>query len=336
MSGRPFALHSFAFRRSAVLVVLILTACSWPIRQTAPAFIQYQAEATQAAFLVQTAIARPPSTPTPLPTPLASPTPTLTPAAPTSAAPTPSLPRVTALPGLEFYSHPHLPNYVFQIDPTRWEQDPDASDAVMELMHTSITGCRVESVLGGGIGQPERHFWQDLGRFRWHIMDYGTWAFAVPTLGAGLAETESGFLRLVGYDRRSCRAAQEEVLSNLLTQREIDGEVAFALFQSPTPRPALEGFQCPDTPPARLRVGDEVSIIADGLWLRSEPRVDISTRVRQFLRHAPYRVHVVGGPVCEKYVFWQVEVGEFGEGGQTIQGWLAEGDLEEYYLVPVK
>ncbi len=33
---------------------------------------------------------------------------------------------------------------------------------------------------------------------------------------------------------------------------------------------------------------------------------------------------VIGGPVCEKYVYWQVQVVEFGEPGITTQGWLSK------------
>ena len=115
------------------------------------------------------------------------------------------------------------------------------------------------------------------------------------------------FLQLTGYNQAACRSDQEQVLQNLLTAGQASGEIPSSPFRSPTPRPALEGFDCPNTPRVRLRVGDEVSVITDGLWLRSEPRADDSTRVRKFLRYAPVMIHVIDGPVCEKYVYWQVE-----------------------------
>jgi hypothetical protein len=40
--------------------------------------------------------------------------------------------------------------------------------------------------------------------------------------------------------------------------------------------------------------------------------------------------------VCtEKYVYWKVSVGIIGEGSpEPVTGWMAEGDLNEYYLAP--
>jgi hypothetical protein len=319
-----------------VLLALPLAACA-PRDATIENQIQQQAlQATQAAFYVQTEIARGSLTPTSSPVPPATPTPvppSLTPT-PEVETPAPSALRVTALPGLALYSHPDLPDYVFQIDPDLWQKDPSGETA--DLVHTSIAGCRIESVPGQDLAVPQRYFWQDLGQFRWEVMDYGTWAYVVPVLGGGLEGQGDSFLRLQGYNRSACRTAQEEVLADLLTKSEAGGGAAFVPFASPIPRPALAGFDCPNTPPARLRVGDWVSIITDGLWLRSEPRVDDSTKVKQFLRYAPYMIRVIGGPVCEKYVYWQVELVEFGEAGKTIQGWLAEGDPQEYYLLPVK
>ena len=125
-------------------------------------------------------------------------------------------------------------------------------------------------------------------------------------------------------------------MTNLMLRGEAGGEYAYTPFSSPTPRPALQGFDCPLAPPSRLRVGDVVSVITNGLWFRSEPRADKSTQVRQFMRYPPVTIRITGGPVCEKFVYWQVEVTTFGEAGVTTQGWLAEGDAEDYFLEPVK
>lgn len=152
---------------------------------------------------------------------------------------------------------------------------------------------------------------------------------------AGVESLHGSFLERQDYNRAACRATQEEALSNLMLVSEAQGQVSLAPFQSPTPRPALEGFSCPNTPPA-LRIGDYVSVVTDGLWLRSEPRAADNTRVRKFLHYAPNMIRFIGGPVCEKYVYWQVQVVEFGEPGITTQGWLVEGDPQETYLVTVK
>lgn len=300
--------------------------------------------ATQAAFFVQTELYRPTRTATPLPTL----TPTQTPAA-ASATPfltgseTP-LPdstqgntavQVTAQPGLALYTHPDIPDYVFQIDPGIWVKDPSGKTA--NLVNKMMAGCRIESVPGHGLAAPKRLLWQDFGRFRWEVMDYGSNAYVVPVSGRGVSDQGSNnFLNLAGYSLPACRSAQEQMLSALMTRQEAAGGIPYTLFQSPTPRPALEGFRCPNTPPARLRVGDQVSVITDGLWLRSAPQADESTKLSKYLRYAPVFIRVVNGPVCEKYVYWQVEVSTFGEASVTTQGWLAEGDPTEYYLVAVK
>ncbi|RPJ51131.1 MAG: hypothetical protein EHM21_03455 [Chloroflexi bacterium] len=322
---------------SLILLVLLLSACLPSRASTAKQIQQQEAQSTQAALFVQTEIGRGSLTPTSSPIPPATQTPVPPAATPTpaaSATPAPLSARITPLPGLALYTHPEIPDYIFQIDPEGWEKDPSGETA--DLVHKTIANCQIESVPGHGLAAPQRYFWQDLGQFRWEIMDYGAYAYAVPVLGYVLSGPGGSFLHLQGYNRRTCRNAQEDVLADLLTNSQVDAQVRFVPFPSPTDRPALDGFTCPNTPPARLRIGDYVSVTTDGLWLRSEPRADTSTKIRQFLRYPPYRIRVIGGPVCEKYAYWQVEVGEFGEGGQTIQGWLAEGDSEEYYLLPVK
>ena len=323
-----------------LLVIGLLAACGLPPKTGSPAVEQQNSQATQAALSLLTELARPTRTPTLMATrtptlPTFSATSTRTPTLPaTPYTPTPPTQRVTPLPGLMLYTHADLPNYVFQIDPNLWAQDSNSATA--NLIHQTLDECQIQSVPGRGIAPPDQLFWQDLGRFRWEILDYSSWAYALPVLKAGGDPVTADFLFLGGYSRKACRTAQEKVLANLMLWREADGEESFVPFQSPTPRPALAGFECPNTPSARLRVGDEVSIITNGLWLRSEPRVDSSTKVRQFLRYAPVTVQITGGPVCETYVYWQVQVTEVGEGGQSLQGWMAEGDSEQYYLLPVK
>ena len=321
-----------------ILIVLQLSACGLfaaPVSQQTP---RPNDASTQAAHIVETEIARPSRTPTPPatqtpipPSPTSAEGATLT-ALAASPTHTPGI-RITALPGLELYVHPDIQDYVFQIDPAKWESDPQGSS---DLVHQSIANCAVNSVSGSGLGPPERLFWQDLGRFRWEIMEYGTWAYAVPIQGTGVSDQGNSFLRLPGFNRAACRSDQEEILENLMLRGEAGGEYAFTPFSSPTPRPALQGFDCPNAPPTRRRVGDVVSVITNGLWFRSEPRADKSTEVRQFMRYPPVYIRVVGGPVCEKFVYWEVEVTTFGEAGVTTQGWLAEGDAEDYFLEPVK
>lgn len=339
--------------RAAALIACLLisgmiSACGNSAERSAE---QINAHATEAAFLVQTEIARPTRTPTSIvtDTPWPSQTPnwasptaillisgTPTSSVTTSADSTPTIPsiRVTAQPGLVYFTHPAIPDYVFQIDPNHWRKALDGENAV--LIHKTIMGCAIESVPGHGLAAPKRLIWQDLGLFRWEIFDYGVNAYAVPALGSGVTDGGNSFLNLQGYNVPDCRKEQETILANMMTRSEAVGELSLAPFQSPTPRPALEGFSCPNTPPARLRIGDQVTVITDGVWLRSAPQADDSTKIRKLLRNAPVNIRIVDGPVCEKYVYWQVEINTFGEASETTRGWLAEGDLQEYYLMPVK
>lgn len=339
--------HSHA---STLLILLALLAACGPFGpRSSRAAEQVNAAATQAAVMVETDLVRPTSTRTPTatePAPTATDTPpaaTVTAVQVASFTPGPSTTpgpegianlRVTPKPGLTLYVSPDIPDYVFQIDPTLWQKDP--SGKTSNLAHKTIAGCQIQAVPGHGLGPPARLLWQDFGQFRWQVMDYGgTWAYVVPVSGASL-EQGASFLQLEGYNRSACRADQEQVLADLLTRREATGEASVLPFLSPTPRPSLQGFSCPNTPPARVRVGDQVAVITDGLWLRSAPQADDSTKERKFNRYAPVLLRVINGPVCDKYVYWQVEISSFGEGSQTSQGWLAEGDPAEYYIMAVK
>ena len=129
-----------------------------------------------------------------------------------------------------------------------------------------------------------------------------------PIRGIGVSDQGNNFLHLQGYNLAGCRRDQEKILIELMLRGEAAGEYSYTPFSSPTPRPALAGLDCPLSPPSRLRVGDVVSVITNGLWLRSEPRADKSTQVRQFLRYPPVMIRITGGPVCEKFVYWQVEI----------------------------
>jgi hypothetical protein len=322
---------------------LLLTACQPPALRGSRAAQQIDAGATQAAYAVQTAIVRASDTPTATVAPTASATPitlesaaTATPTTGDAAGtPSPGEVRVTAAPGLQFYTNPDVAQYVFQIDPALWQKDPGGETS--NLVHQSLSDCRIEAVPGHGLGPPERLTWEDHGRFRWEVMDYGKHAFVFPILGGGLNGADGSFLDLVGYNQPGCRSDQMDVLDHLMTSDEAGGAAVYAPFASPTPRPALEGYDCPNTVAARLRVGDEIQVVTDGLWLRSAPQADEGSKVRKYSRGAPQSMRVIGGPQCGKYTYWQVEISDFGEGNATTtQGWFAEGDASEYYLAPVR
>lgn len=101
-----------------------------------------------------------------------------------------------------------------------------------------------------------------------------------------------------------------------------------------TPQPV---FSCPNAPRTRLKVGDSARItFTDGSTtrLRSAPEagnngVDNLPEGTEF--------EIIGGPVCyprpernDAYVYWEVSVPS-----RNVEGWIAEGDLNSYYIEPL-
>lgn len=110
-----------------------------------------------------------------------------------------------------------------------------------------------------------------------------------------------------------------------------------------TPRPTLppELANCPDSPPARLRVGDRAQVEPGGRpnRLRADPSTDADTLEPPLQPGA--RFTVVGGPTCNQAEggplirFWQVNTG--GRIGWTAEGWLDDSqDDDGYYLEPLE
>ncbi|MBK8022100.1 MAG: Ig-like domain-containing protein [Chloroflexi bacterium] len=82
---------------------------------------------------------------------------------------------------------------------------------------------------------------------------------------------------------------------------------------------------CAGAPPSRVHVGDVIEVITepDPLRLRAEPLTgQVLTNLTRGMT-----VSVIGGPTCAgNFAWWQVQLND----GST--GWLAEGDLTEYYV----
>jgi hypothetical protein len=324
--------------RALAVAALIFTSCkaATSIGQTP----------TPGANLAETVAAEPPSAGLPAtittePQNDLAPTASLPPdlATPTGAGPTvtalvvatlpPAVqPAITLEPGLTLFTHPEIPEFVFPADSTLWEQAPTTGYAWAFLAHKRLPECSISAVPGRGIGAPQRvQRWQ-LGRLQWFIFDDGHTALA------SIEQPTYLYLDLLGLDNAECRADQQAVMEKVLLADEVSGKVAVNPLPTATQRPPLPGFECPNTPPTRLRVGDIVHIITDDLWLRSAPRPTDDTEVKTYDRTAPVFIQVLDGPVCgEKFVYWQVSVGLIGEGSpDPITGWFAEGDLREYYL----
>ena len=96
-------------------------------------------------------------------------------------------------------------------------------------------------------------------------------------------------------------------------------------------------FSCLDAPPSRVQVGDMARItFTDGTstWLRSEPQVGDNV-VEKLAEGTEFEI--ISGPECTprsgndgSYVYWEVNIPS-----KSLTGWVAEGDLENYYIEPL-
>lgn len=94
----------------------------------------------------------------------------------------------------------------------------------------------------------------------------------------------------------------------------------FPLTRTPTAR-------CAGAPPTRLIVQTWGRITNNGQRLNLRVGAGTDYRVRQLLETNAL-VFVLEGPVCaEEFTWYQVQAG-------AAAGWIAEGDLTEYYVEP--
>ena len=107
-----------------------------------------------------------------------------------------------------------------------------------------------------------------------------------------------------------------------------------------TPRPIKQtltpaGFNCFKAPEPRVDIDDSIRVTyTDGtpLRLRSAPEVSNNNIIELIPEGG--RMKVLDGPVCEPrpgrndaFIYWKVRVTSSG-----LQGWVAEGDLYNYYI----
>lgn len=106
------------------------------------------------------------------------------------------------------------------------------------------------------------------------------------------------------------------------------------IIPQPTTDPNV--FVCPGALPTRLKIGDRIRVTfttGDPSRLRKDPIVDSKNTLVQLAEGT--EMTILDGPICAprpntnnlSFVFWHVKVTST---GQT--GWVAEGDLETYYL----
>ena len=84
---------------------------------------------------------------------------------------------------------------------------------------------------------------------------------------------------------------------------------------------------CPGSPPPRLKVGDTAIVATESFPLRARP-VPADGEPLELL-YRGYALPIIDGPRCAaSWLWWQVELRD----GRA--AWVAEGDLENYFLTP--
>ncbi len=102
-------------------------------------------------------------------------------------------------------------------------------------------------------------------------------------------------------------------------------EAPVSAAPSPTPYERFSG--CPGAPPSRLIVQErgQVTPSEETLNLREGPGTDFDIRTRIEPEEFFF---VIDGPVCSGgYTWYQIRY-------ESFEGWIAEGDPEDYYAQP--
>ena len=227
--------------------------------------------------------------------------------------------------------HPQSANvpFVFEYPPDKWEFSfyiPwENGPNLLRFSYTQVSNCFVETVAAGGLPEPDRLYDRWLCTNRWIVYEFGH--------NHLLYQHGTLFLKLLGGWDVECYKAQEALLTGVLPIEEYYGYPIPQPTATATPRPALADFDCSTSLPPRLRVGDVAHVIANSVWLRSEPVRSEETQIKLFLQYAPVLLIIEAGPLCQrKYVYWRVQASRMGEGGETYSGWIAESDDQEYFL----
>jgi len=98
-----------------------------------------------------------------------------------------------------------------------------------------------------------------------------------------------------------------------------------------TPFPTLEGGDiCPNSPiPSQVSVGITGQVEAGGVANRIRSEASTAAEILGFMEPGE-QFQIIGGPTCDPETlirFWQVDY-------NGIQGWTAEGEGDEYYIIP--
>ena len=180
---------------------------------------------------------------------------------------------------------------------------------ILESGHLpALERARAGDSLGqGNAGEADLSNTVQIGAFTWMISYNGAYTL----MSAG----EAHLIMELGKKTTICKQAIVVLMQTVHTASEYaqDGECHYA-------------------PAQRLKVGDTATILSSS-YLRTEPRWDEKTRIRLVSPTEKLTIKITGGPVCAiynkgEYSYWQVDL------SNGKKGYMAEGDLTEYYLAP--
>lgn len=295
-----------------LLTALLLAACVRTLPDEASAPIE-----TAIAFTPA------PATFTPLP-----PSPTTEP--PTATATTEPI-YIAGLLAVKAMDQEQTP-FVFLLDPYAWQTQESAEcqgcALQLEFIHWDLAGCSL--LVDTGVEFPVEQTASALfGARAWQVEsnDLGS-QIRYSSLWGGPYQ-----LRLLarGTGDPECRSAVEAVLAETYLTWEVLAVRLPSGLPTPAPLPLPEDYGCESLPP-RLRVGDSAQVIADSIWVRSEPRRAGDTRILLLYKDLPLALIIHAGPVCaEGFTFWNVRY----YAGSEYSGWIAESDSLEYFLEPI-
>lgn len=175
-----------------------------------------------------------------------------------------------------------------------------------KLMNLSLADCSIQQ---GGATEADPNNTVQIGPFQWLIGYDGSYT---PIAGG-----EAHLIVQLGSKKAACKKVVEDLLK---TTHEYS-------------KYAQSG-ECRYAPKQQLKVGDTAQVLSSS-YLRTKPIWSAETQVRLVKPSDKLTSQITGGPVCAiydkgEYSYWQVELSS-GE-----KGWMAEGDLKEYYLARKK
>ena len=255
------------------------------------------------------------------------PTATAEPPAPTATATSVYIEGLLAVQAPDQDEHP----FVFLIDAYTWQKMEQSACPYcpgLSFQHWNQSGCRLQ-IFPESTPAAEESTTLDLGGRTWQLesglqgtqMHYSAvWSgqFRLDALGQGIQDP-------------TCRADIEELLAGThLTWEALAMRLPSGV---PTPEslPLPEAYACGSLAP-RLHVGATAQVVADSIWVRSEPRRAADTQILLLYKDLPVALIVNAGPICaEGLTFWNVRY----YAGAEFSGWIAESDSSEYFLEPL-